>query len=623
MKSSKSKYYLIAFPVLSFLVGIGLACAVYWLFLNPSKNNQLTDVVVSDTANIGEDQGLDGRPSQMVSNTTQASSSTLGTLSEIQRVKSPFERARVLRNLLAESDEEHVLSLLAESLKFPNHAGTHELQSAIVQRLAQFNPTRALSRAIDLEKRELYPTGQFVASVFREWARSNLDEAVANARLLDADYVRAASRAILQERMDLSEVDLRSIARTLGDEQMANALFLQLEIEKAIENPEQLWGPLIGKLQDDLGQWMNIARVANAWVEERGVSVLDQILPSITNSQTRVQVTREVLGTAAQTDPAKALEYGLTIEDDLHNLALLRVAEEWGRSDPQSALRAIAEIEQDTLRNSLEINVVSSWARADPYGVMESLSALPAKHHMWAAKSATMTIAWNSPTKAAQLVSELEPGQAKTQAAADVVMTWSRGDPRAALNWVLSEPSIKDIQTRLLTSLMTRLTPVDPRLAMTVALEQPIADGEAGMEWMVISALAQESTEKALEYLPQVREGKTRTTAYQSVGEAMVQNRDIDRAFELLKTIPDSEKTEVFQSMAATWARSDAEGLLNSMDRLETPELKSKAAMALVYSNRVWQPVLNAKQMERASGFLLEQDRQELEEDDSDGFQWW
>ncbi len=423
MKLSTSKYYLIALPVAAFLFGIGLSCTVYWMFLNPSKNHQLTDIVVSGSAGMGEEATLDQRSSQFVTKSTQASSSTTGRLSAVVQVNSSFDRARELRNLLAESDEERVLDLLADSLKLPNHAGTHELQSAIVQRLAQVNPTRALSQAMDLENRELYPSGRFVASVFREWARTNLEEAVSNANSLDIDPKRSASEAILQERMDLSEEDLRSIAHTLGDEQMANTLILQQEVERAMENPKQMWGSLVSKLQDERGQWMNIARVANAWVEEGGVTVLDQLLPTITNTQTRVYVMREVLDFAAQTDPAKALEYALTIENDVYNMALSSVVQEWARSDPQSALAAVSEIKQDTIRNSLEISIYHTWAFATPFDLLENLSLLPTKHHASATNAAISSIASDSPAKAAELVTELESGQIRTEAALDVVFT--------------------------------------------------------------------------------------------------------------------------------------------------------------------------------------------------------
>ena len=623
MKFSASKYYYIALPVLAFVVGIGLSCTVYWLFLNPSNHDQSTDIVDSSSASMKEDLTLDQLPSPRVSNAPPTHVSTLGGLGAIAQIESPFDRARALRNLLSKSEEGHVLDLLADSLKLPNHTGTHELQSSIVQRLAQINPTRAMSRAMDLENRELYPSGRFVASVFREWARTNLDEAVANAKHLDDDPRRSASEAILQERMDLPEEDLRSVAHTLGDEQMANTLILQQEVERAVENPKQLWNSLVTKLQGERGQWMNIARVANAWVEEGGVTVLDQLLPTITNSQTRVYVMREVLNFAAQTDPAKALKYALKIENDVYNMALSGVVQEWARSDPQSALAAVSEIEQDTIRNSLEISIYHTWAFGDPFELMENLSALPTKHHASATNAAISSIASDSPAKAAELVTELPPGQVRTEAAQDVVFTWSRGDARAALNWVLTEPTVEGIQSQLLARVIGRLAAFDPELAWTIALEQPIPEGESGMELRVISSLASENLDSAIELLPRAREGQTRSRAYQTVIREIVYRRGVDQAFDLLKTIPESEKVAAFQSMAAAWARTDAVGLLNSMDRFETLDTKSKAAMALVITNREWRQILNEEQIEEAQDFLTERDRQELEEREADANQWW
>ncbi len=143
------------------------------------------------------------------------------------------------------------------------------------------------------------------------------------------------------------------------------------------------------------------------------------------------------------------------------------------------------------------------------------------------------------------------------------------------------------------------------------------------MELRVISSLASEDLNTAIELLPRARKGQTRSRAYQTVIREVVYRRGVDQAFDLLKTIPESERILSLQSMAAAWARTDAVGLLNSIDRFDTVETKSKAAMALVITNREWRQVLNEEQMEEAQVFLTEEDRQELEEREGDANQWW
>lgn len=133
----------------------------------------------------------------------------------------------------------------------------------------------------------------------------------------------------------------------------------------------------------------------------------------------------------------------------------------------------------------------------------------------------------------------------------------------------------------------------------------------------------QEDIDRALELLPQVREGQTRLGAYRNVARVLVQEKEVDRALNLLRYVSEEDKSTVFETIAATWARSNPEELLNSMDRFDTPELKSKAAMALVLSNRYWDPALSDKQIEEAKGMLTDEDKLQLEEDDAASFSRW
>ncbi|MXW54337.1 MAG: hypothetical protein F4Z66_10265 [Gammaproteobacteria bacterium] len=624
MKSSSSRLAFTATAVVAFLFGIGITYAVFFLVLDSDRKLQSGDSVGSlpTIENVGTTDVQDGTSNE--SSPIGAPNETLGSIHDIVDIKSPFERGLALRNVLARSNERRVIDLLAESLELPNHSNSLELQSDIIHRLAQINPSRALSQAIEIDKREPRYSGKLVKVVFQEWARSDLEEAVANARLLSESVRGSATEAILLERMDLSEDQALSIARDLENERVATSLFTQMEVEEAVENPDELWSDLVSKLQGDIQNWTSISRVANAWVEKRGLSVLDQIFQSLTNSQIEVHVTRDVLRAAVQIDPKGALEYALNLEEDLYNIARWGVIEAWATSDPKAALAALSEIEEESLRTELEGTAIRAWASySDPYELLDSVSTLPSHLQGSATTNALYSISWRSPREAAQLIEKLESGPTKTKAASDLVDNWSRGDSKAALDWILNEPSNKDMQSLLLVRVIGRLAAVDPERAWTVAIGQPIPDGEVGMELRVITSLVQENIDRALEFLPQVREGQTRLGAYRNVARALVQDKDVDRALNLLPSVSVKEKSAVFETIAATWARSNAEELLNSMDRFDTRELKSKAAMALVLSNRYWNPALSDKQIEEAKSFLTDEDKLQLEVDNASSFSRW
>ena len=627
MKTKRTQPKRFVLPALMFLVGVGGTSTVYWLFLAPESSNQSTGPLSTLSDRATTIRSVDHSAANQPTSPTDESHSGLANLEEILQINSPFDRGMVLRNVLANTDEDGAFELLIQSLELPSRASSRELQSAIIRRLAQVNPARALSSAIELDKRELYLADQLVPSLFSEWARTDLDEAISSARSLEESIRRPASEAILQERLDLSEENLRAIAHDLGDEQVADALFVQLEVEAAVENPGELWDELVTKLQDDAQQSMqqswNLAKVAIAWIEKSGFDVMDQIVNSITNSQTKVTLVRYILNSVAETDPLSAFEYALGIEDDLYNLTIEGVARIWASADPEAALAAASQVDQSTLRTNLENSIVHTWAMANPREVLQRASTLPERLRNQATKSAISTIAWNSPVEAADLVTELEPGQQATQIAKDVVFTWSRGDARAALDWILTEPSVKEIQRQLLSTIIGRLASVDPQLAMDTALSQPIAESGTGMELRVISELAWENVDKAMELIPQTRKGQTRLRAYQSVGRALISQNDVDRALDLLQEVDDAERITAFQSIAASWARTNSVGLLESMDRFPSQEFKSKAAMAIVLSNREYQQVLSDERIAEAKKFLTDHDRQLLEEADPSTFRWW
>ena len=64
--------------------------------------------------------------------------------------------------------------------------------------------------------------------------------------------------------------------------------------------------------------------------------------------------------------------------------------------------------------------------------------------------------------------------------------------------------------------------------------------------------------------------------------------------------------------VAAAWAGSDPEGVLNSMDRFPSDEIKSRAALVIVSYNQ-FQKNLTDEQIEEAKTFLTEEDAKTLE----------
>ncbi len=613
----------------TFLAGVGCTSAVYWLLVAPSGENgdQLADAVVPTSPDeIDSSARLQTSPTD-ASNSPEPSEFAIRSLDEIAGMESASEQQLALRILLSDLDEAQVAALLTESEDVLDVSDRFELQFAMIQRLAQQNPSRALSLSLEMESD--YRLGQFVTSVFREWARSNLDEAVSRARTLN-EFKGSAVRAIVEERTDLSEDTILAIARDLDNEQIATSAIVQRKIDEAIDDPETAWNELAVDLQDDSAQHWTVSRIAVAWVEESGLGVLDQISQSLTNVQTRQMVIGAVLDDVARTDPEGAFNHALTLENDPHNSIIGSIASIWARSDPRSALTAAMGIERDSVRKHAADWVVTSWAWDDPRDLLEGIDAVPADLQEQATTTALGEMADESPEEAAAIVVAMESGTVKMSSADSVVSSWVYRDHGAALEWILNEPGVEEIRSELLYSIMYRLASIDPELAMSTALAQPIDEDESeygmfgpegvGMEYRVISSLTYLDVDKAVGLLPQVREGPTKFMSFRTVAQSLMRNGDVDKAFEIVQQFPESDREKIYQALSSSWAMSDPKGMLESMGRFPSKNVRSRAAALLVTTNQ-HSKALSDEEIEQAKKHLTDEHAKALDEDDPEVLQ--
>lgn len=566
MQTNSSPSRLVALLSVAFLVGVGCASAVYWLFVAPSGGSEQTaDTVVAppSLAEIEPSTRVESSPTE-VSNVPAQPKSSVRSLDEIASMKSASEQQLALRVHLSGLDEEQVAELLTQSQDVFEDPDRFDLQFAMVQRLAHQNPNRALSLVLEMDSSPILV--RFVTSIFGDWAHSNLDEAVSRAGRLKPHFKRTALSAIVQERTDLSDDTIRAIARDLDNEQIATSAIAQRKIDEAIDDPETAWNELAIELQDDPDNSRTISRVATAWVEKSGLSVLDQIYESLTNTQVRQDVIRNVLAEVAQTDPNGAFNYAATMNDQ-YNTVVRVVVGIWASSDPRSALSAAIAVKKTSVRKAV---------------------------------------------------------------AEEIVRAWARRDHSATLEWILNEPGVEEIRSDLLYSIIYTLIEADPQLAMTTALAQPIEESdtgigmsghwELGMEFTVISALAYSDVEKAIELLPQVREGPTRFRAFERVAQSLLRNGEIDEAFNIAQQVPDSDREHFYLVLTTGWAGSDPVGMLDSMNRFPSEDAMSRAALLLVMSNSTTK-TLSDEQVEEAKKYISEEHARALKEGDVDFLQ--
>ena len=608
---------------IAFLGGVITTSAVYWLFISPESGDQSTVANAVPVLTTNEPAALEQEPFDEATGADGLPEVAVRNLEDLQAIDSAFERSKALRNLLVGMDEDQVIELLAQTEDIFSESDRNLLRSAMVQKLAHINPNVALARVLDWNRE--FPTRYFLMDVFREWARTDLEGAVARATTLESQWREVALEAIVHERLDLSEDTLRSVARDLGNERIATSAIVSRKIEEAIDDPPRAWNELAVGLQDDRANISTMARVANAWVEASGLGVLDQIRQSLSNREVRQAVINNVLLNAAQDDPASAFDYALTVESDRFNSTIANVARVWARSDPRTALATAFEIENVSMRKSAEESIISTWAYMAPWELWETIDGLPERLRKTATERAMSELANESPEEAAQLVAGMESGPLRSAAAHRVINRWTFEDHTAALEWVLNEPAIEEERSSLLRDIIPSLAQNHPDLAMATALSVPIEDNESvngaiGMEFSVVSTVSFTDLDKAIELFPQVREGPTKLVVFQTLSGQLISHGEIDRAFTMVKGVPESERPQFYTSLASAWAGFDAKGLLESMDRLPGEEVKSSAAMALLSMNN-FSKELSDEQVEKARNFLTEDDAKTLEDGDTQALQ--
>lgn len=608
----------------AFLVGVATTSAVYWVFISPESGDRSTVANSVPKPATHEPATLEQEPFDGNAGMQGLPEATVRSLEDLQAIDSPFDRSRALRNLLVDMDQEQVLELLSQTEDIFSESDRNLLRSAVIQKLAHINPNLALSRVMEWNRE--FPSRDLVIFVFREWARSDLDEAVSRARTLEFQMKELALGAIVQERTDLSEETLRAIARDLGNEKIAISIIVSRKIEEAIDDPARAWNELAVELQDDRANILTLTQVARAWVEESGLGVLDQIQHSLSNREMRRSVVNNVLLSAAKDDPASAFEYALTVDSDRFNTTIATVGRVWARSDPRTALAAAAEIENVSMRNPAEESIISSWAYIAPREIWEIIDGLPERLQKTATEQAMSKLANESPEEAAQLVAGMESSTLRLAATQKVVSYWAFKDYKATLEWLLNEPAIEEERSIFLGYIIPTLAQTDPDLAMDIALSLPIEDdvldsdiygiGAIGMEFNVMQNLSLTDLDKAIELFPQVREGTTKLLSFQFLSGQLISHRGVDEAFTLVQGVHESERPKFYVALASTWAGFDPKALLQSMDRMPGKEVKSRAALALLSVNS-YSKELSDEQVEEARKFLTQGDANALEEGDA------
>ena len=531
-------------------------------------------------------------------------------LEEIMKSRGPLERSTALLNVLREADEDQILNLLEQSKKLDPPAPI-QTQALIVQRLVRVNPSSAL---VEVQRFNTPRFDYLLTALFSEWSQFDLNEALTHATTLSIKGKLAALEGILLERHDLGDSKRREIARQLSHEQVVFDLIKHEKLNEAIDAPGRVWKEIVKEAQNEPKQFELLAQIALIWIEKEGLGILDQILESLDNAPTRSWIANSVLSTVAQLNPNDAFEYALKLKIDPSNESKIAVIQEWVISDPRVAQDAVSSVEHYGLRQQLQECLIKTWAAYDPHELLTDLDLLPSEFIEMATEDAIKHIASGNPEKAAEIVSTLENETFKFDAARMVVRGWFRRDFDATFDWISNHPNLEVQRNRLLKYLVALLSERRHfERAMEVALGNAVHETEIGLEAYIVGDLARRDLDTALaEYLPQVREGLTKTEAYRYVGSELVKTGQTEKALELVQQIPEYVKEEYLSQVLGGWAALNPQSLYDFIEEIPSKEVSSQAALILLL-NDLQDQQLSSDQTKALRDQLTAEDMKQLE----------
>ena len=584
----------------TFVVGLTLGVFAVIAIQTFSPQNE------HSTQDIAQSEGQ--HSSTKVADVTSIKSTIeVGKFKEIFKHRNVFEQNNALYSTISSASVGDLRDWWIQSKNIEQRSHREIAQDAILRHLTVKNPQEALRY---LEDVSIFESDALLRTVFSEWSISQLDEAIEVATTLSVPRRKVALQAILETRDDLSEGDLRSIAKQLDGEDIYLKLVSNTKASKSIAEPKESWNILLNDDVDDVLQLESLATVAEAWRAQIGFDVLATIFLEVDD----YWIQHHLLEAIAQIDPAGALDYSLKIREENEQSYLPhRILRMWARTDAQEALAAVSTFAPSALTSDFENEIARTWAQTKPNEMIANIEAISEENRVWPLMEAFSNIAKQDPKDALAKLSMVENFVGNTSTIIDsIVREWSNQEPETATDWVLNNYTMEDPQRgALLESVLRSLARQNPTRAFELAIEQPAQRRGLGLDYLVIREITRQGDiELATKLLPRVNEN-SKTLIFGDVSAAMVREGQTNKALELGQELEESNQPNYYQRVMVNWASYSPKNLYESLEDLPTSSLKSKAAYQLITANRS-EPVLTDEQIKRLRTFLSSDDEATL-----------
>ncbi|MDE0403642.1 MAG: hypothetical protein OXI36_09490 [Gammaproteobacteria bacterium] len=553
----------------------------------------------------------------------------LKTLSDIlYEYSSYFEIYLALYHLCGAANEQELIALYNEALNIPYDKEQEKWRSRFVDlvliRLLRLNTELARHHFLELETEMQYDIVYFFVL---EWATMDIDSAIHFVERLSQDPQKRAARAIIdtQRMADESELillgqrfDLEDYVSTIRDK--------RLFVEEAKE-PERSWKKLVNNKElFTLDNFERIQNIVGAWVNKNGFKVLDEVVEVIENAELESRVLNSTLEDFTDNDPAAAFDWAVSQDSVLdhfnYNQYLNTVVRYWSQHDPEAALSKVSSMESRMSRLLLSTTVFRVFAGTDLQNLIQSIDQFPVDVRDNARVVVIEFLANNNEfEKALMMFSNVTDGSEKQRAAQAITLRWTKTDLKAALNWVLNDPATESesIREMLGGRMLEQLAHTEPEEAFELARSQPLIlrSDLVGLEASIVSSIAERNIDIALRFLPNVREGKTKSKTYGEIGIVLTREGRIQEAVDLGNDLPKTDQDDYFFTVGMSifdWKGTKSNvALFNILQLIPSDTARSSVAIHTIASQGTANS-FSAEEIESLKGFLTEEDLKILKE---------
>lgn len=278
------------------------------------------------------------------------------------------------------------------------------------------------------------------------------------------------------------------------------------------------------------------------------------------------QIQEEIVDLWAARDCKAALQYAERVPFEERKLSyMLKAIQQWAKQEAPGAIAYMQTVQDQLLRESLEHNLFHAVAATDPDRAIQL-----AKEHFSAEDFNRIlgyqiipTVAEKNPQRAAELTSQIPPGQMRNVCLWNLTSQMAKKDPAATFAWAQSLEDPTD-RRRAQQGALEIWGKTDPQSAISHLQEMKDNHGKSPLFYRLFNDWLDKDLNAAKDYLSTAKPDEFPAMAYRQCAIKMVAKDPLD-ALAWIKTIKvrTTEVDACEQSAVELWAKKDAKEAAN------------------------------------------------------------